>query len=90
MFRKRDKGSTSGRAQAKGRAELQRQVEERLFYWRLFLEAKLEEVHERRNPAGLFTEADTVEEQLLETLLSEEPPAVVEEAEPEPRHHRLF
>ncbi|MBA3948265.1 MAG: hypothetical protein H0X37_27415 [Herpetosiphonaceae bacterium] len=54
MFNGKGKGtSRSARAQAHGRAELQRQLEERLIYWRLFLEAKLEELHERRNPAGL-------------------------------------
>jgi len=46
-------GSASGRAQTAGRAELQRQLEERLSYWRLFLEAKQAELEERRNPAGL-------------------------------------
>jgi len=54
MFKGKGNGtSTSARAQAQGRAELHRQVAGRLGHWRLYVEAKLQELEERRNPAGL-------------------------------------
>jgi hypothetical protein len=54
MFKRKQQGSgASTRADPKARAELQRQLEERLSYWRLFLEAKQLELEERR-AAGEF------------------------------------
>jgi hypothetical protein len=54
MFKRKQQGSgASTRAHPKARAELQRQLEERLSYWRLFLEAKQLELEERR-AAGEF------------------------------------
>jgi len=54
MFKRKQKGTgASTRADPKARAELQHQVEERLGYWRLFLEAKQLELEERRG-AGEF------------------------------------
>ncbi len=59
MFKRKQQGSgASTRADPKARAELQRQLEERLIYWRLFLEAKQLELEERR-AAGEF-EADVL------------------------------
>jgi len=49
MFKRKQKGAgASTRADPKARAELQHQLEERLGYWRLFLEAKQLELEERR------------------------------------------
>jgi hypothetical protein len=54
MFKRKQQGSgASTRADPKARAELQHQLEERLSYWRLFLEAKQLELEERR-AAGEF------------------------------------
>ncbi len=58
MFKRKQQGSgASTRAHPKARAELQHQLEERLGYWRLFLEAKQLELEERR-AAGEFAPSE--------------------------------
>ncbi len=62
MFKRKQQGSgASTRAHPKARAELQRQLEERLSYWRLFLEAKQAELEERRAAGEFATDKTTAE-----------------------------
>jgi hypothetical protein len=58
MFKRKQKRTgASTRAEPKARAELQHQLEERLSYWQLFLEAKQAELEERRQ-AGEFAPSE--------------------------------